>query len=501
MVDEVLEMRGITKTFPGVKALDNVSLELRKNEILGLVGENGAGKSTLMKILIGLYPKDSGEILLRNEEINPKNVKQAFDYGISMVFQEPAVLPNIKVAENIFLGYEERFLRNGIIDWEKMYKEAGKQLEKLGIRAINPKAITGSIPFWQRQMIEIARAISLEDVVGEPVIILDEPTSSLSVDRVNLFEAIRKLKEKASFIFISHRLEEVLELTDRIVVLKNGKNAGLTTTNETDIKELHAIMIGREREEAYYSEDQQEACGDEVVLSLESLSGPYFKDVTLQLHKGEILGVGGVVGSGKSFLGRTLFGDLKVSGGRIVLNGKELNPKSASDAVKSDIAYVSRDRHEEGLIPYFRVKWNLTLTILERLLKNGLIDFRKEKETANELVSRLSILTPSVDSLSVNLSGGNQQKVVLGKWLARESKILVLDEPARGVDVGVKAEIYRLMRMLAKQGVSIVLISDELPELIEMSHRIITMKDGRISQVLEAARGQKPSEKEVFQYM
>ena len=512
MGEIVLEVQDVSKAFPGVRALDRVSLDLRRHEILGLVGENGAGKSTLVKILAGVYDADSGEILLRQKQISPKTVKEAGEYGIAMVFQEQSLLPNLSVQENIFLGNEEPFLRFGVINWRKMAAAARAELAKVGV-SVHPEAYTADLTFAERQMVEIAKAMALEERVRqEPILILDEPTSVFQKEEVELFfEKLRLLRQRTSIIFISHRLEEVLEITDRVAVLKDGRNVAVVKdgrnvtildTNDTSVSELHGLMVGRERREEYYREAEQVDYEDEVILSVRNLSEEgAFYDVSFDLHRGEVLGICGVVGSGREPLSRCLFGAGRLDSGQITIGGQTVVLSSPTKAIEEGIGYVPMDRRAEGLILYLSVAPNITLASLEKVIQRGFLNYGLEAEVAQSWIKRLNIKTPSHRALCLNLSGGNQQKVVLAKWLASQVNVLVLDHPTRGLDVGAKEEVYQLIRQLARQGIAIILLSDTLEETIGLSNTLLAMKDGRIQQRFEAPVGNKPKQISIIQHM
>jgi ribose transport system ATP-binding protein len=503
MTELVLECREVSKSFPGVRALDNVSLELRQHEILGLVGENGAGKSTLVKILAGVYSADAGQTLVRDREVSPRTVKEARALGIALVFLEQSLLPNLTVRENMYLGDEEPFLRFGVINWKKMNVEAKKQLLKVGVD-IDPQAYTADLSFAQRQMIEIAKAMTLEETIEqEPILILDEPTSVLQREEVaHLFERLRHLKERASIVFVSHRLEEILEISDRIYVLKDGRNVATLDTKDSNVAQIHQLMVGRELESEYYREPEQSDYEDEVVLSANHLSKDgAFYDVNFELHKGEILGIAGVLGSGREELCRCLFGADRSDAGQIRVGGQDADISSPTKAIKNGIGYVPMERRTEGLILYLGVAPNITLANLDQVIRVGLLNYGLEAKTARKWIKRLDIKTPSHRALCLNLSGGNQQKVVLAKWLASHIEILILDHPTRGLDVGAKEDVYELVRQLTNRGISIVLVGDTLEETIGLSNTILAMKDGHIEARFEAPKGNKPKQVDLIQHM
>ena len=503
MQDIVLEVRNISKKFPGVQALDRVNLQVKQHEIVGLVGENGAGKSTLLKILIGAYQPDQGEVLVRGKPVRPRSVKEATDFGLSMVFQEQSLLSNLTVQENIFLGNEEAFTRFGVINWKKMKREAEKQLAKVDLE-LDPGTYTYKLNFATRQMVELARVIAMEDRTKfEPIVILDEPTTVLDGNEIDLlFSRLTKLKERASIIFVSHHLEEVLKITDRIYVFKDGKNAGELITRETDVNEIHRLMVGRELRGEYYRQGKQIKPEEDVVIKVENLtkSGKY-KDVSFDLHKGEIISFAGVLGSGREDVCRALAGLDRADGGKISINGSKLEIDSPSAAIKAGIGYVPQDRGVEGLVLYLSIGPNITLPDLSNITHRGFLSPKSERQLAEHWIERMSIKAPGPNALCLNLSGGNQQKVVLSKWLATKVKVFILDHPTRGVDVGAKEEVYELIRELAKQGIAFLLIADTLEETIGLSNMIFTMKDGEITNRIEAPADNKPLPIDLIQHM
>lgn len=503
MDEYVLEVRNISKSFPGVKALDSVDMVVKPNEIVGLVGENGAGKSTLLKILVGAYQPDEGDIIIRGEKVHIRSVKEAEDHGLAMVFQEQSLLPNLSVRENIFLGNEEQFTRFGVINWREMDKDARRQLEKVELN-VKPTAYTADLTFATRQMVELARVMSLEDRTHHaPIVILDEPTTVLERNEIDLlFDRIRSLKERASIIFVSHHLDEILELTDRVYVFKDGRKVADRLTSETSEGELHRLMVGRELKGEYYRQSKQVAPADQVVMSIQGLTkqGQY-EDFNLELHKGEIIGLAGVLGSGREEVCRTIAGIVKPDQGKIIINGKPLSMGSPSDSIESGIGYVPQDRGVEGLVLYLSIGPNITLPDLSHVISRGFLSHKQEKALAEMWIDRMAIKTPSADALCLNLSGGNQQKVVLSKWLASDVQVFVLDHPTRGVDVGAKEEVYELIRDLASQGISFLLIADTLEETIGLSNLILTMKDGEVTHRIEAPADNKPQPVELIQHM
>ena len=476
-----LALHHVDKRFPGVHALKDVSIEIRPGEVVGLVGENGAGKSTLMKILSGVYQPDSGEIRLNGQKTRFVSASDAMRQGIGMVFQEQSLLTNLTVGENIYLGNEAQFTRFGIVDWRALYAAASRQLAKVQIDA-DPRTRAEDLDFAARQMVELAKALTLEEnAPGHLVILLDEPTSVLERAEIDiLFARVRALRARASFIFVSHRLDEVLELSDRIYVMKDGAVVAELAAAEADVTQLHHWMVGRSLQAEYYREPLQKPYRDEIVLELDRLGhqGAY-RDVSFKLHAGEILGIAGVIGSGREELTRTL----------------------AGFAVDIGIGYIPRERRVEGLVLFLPVAANITLGDLGTLTKNGLIDTREEKRLAQNWVQKLRIRTPGIHTLCLNLSGGNQQKVVLAKWLNAKARILILDHPTRGLDVGAKEEVYELIRAVTAEGVAVILTSDTLEETIGLSHTVLVMRDGAITHRVGAEPGHKPQQVDLIGHM
>jgi ribose transport system ATP-binding protein len=498
----MLKLTNITKRFPGVLALDDVSVEVRPNEIVGLIGENGAGKSTLMKLLTGAYRQDSGEILLSGEPLVIRNPRDATAKGIAMVYQEQSILPNLTVAENLFLGREENFTTFGRMNWPKLKRAAQAELATVHLD-IDPLTVCEDLSFGQRQMVELARALSLASRPGgTPVILLDEPTSVLEAAEIEiLFRLVRELKSRASFVFVSHRLDELLSLSDRVYVMKDGKVVAEMASAEASVKQLHELMVGRSMNGEYYRENLQKPCRDEVALSVQHASlGHALDDVSFEVHRGEVFGVAGVVGSGREELCRVIAGLEKLAAGEVRIGGTLLKPQ-ANHAVALGVGYVPRERKVEGLVTQMSVAENLTLPRLGGVSRGGIVRKGSERKIANEWIQRLRIKTPGPDASCRNLSGGNQQKVVLAKWRFAGSQILVLDHPTRGLDVGAKEEVYQLIRELTAEGVAVVLTGDTLEEILGLSHRIMVMRDGRAQTLLPCEVGSKPSQVEIVEHM
>ena len=474
MGDVILTMKGIDKSFPGVHALDHVDLEVRKGEVHALMGENGAGKSTLMKVLTGIYHKDAGTITYEGKEVEFTNPREAQDAGIVIVHQELNMMGHLTVAQNIFIGRE--YMNGKLIDDKKMNEEAKKLFDQLGIN-IDPKETMSRLTVGKQQMCEIAKAISHY----AKVIIFDEPSAALTEAEIEeLFKIIRDLRDKQmGIVYISHRMDEIKVITDRVTVMRDGGYVGTLITKDSTKDDIINMMVGRVIYEDPKTESQV-APDAPVVLKVEHLNaGRMVKDVSFELHKGEILGFSGLMGAGRTETARALFGADPKDSGDIYVNGQKVDIKTPQDAVKCGIGYLSEDRKRFGIVVDKTVAENSTMASMENFMKGIFIDKKKEKDTAQEYVEALKTKTPSVDQLVVNLSGGNQQKVVIAKWLVRNCDILIFDEPTRGIDVGAKSEIYHLMNELVAEGKSIIMISSEMTEILRMSDRIVVMCEGR----------------------
>ena len=498
----MLSTRNLSKDFVGVRALNDVSIDIGLNEVVGLVGENGAGKSTLMRLLAGVYRPSLGEIILDDHPVNFRSPREANDHGIGMVFQEQSLLLNLTVAENIYLGREAAFCRAGLIDWRKLNSAARVQLEKVEVD-IDPRSRAAELSFAARQMVELAKALALEEMIDRHcIILLDEPTSVLERKEIELlFDRVRALKRRASIVFVSHRLDEVLALSDRVYVMKDGEVVADLNAAESSVSELHQLMVGRKLNAEYYRESRQAACESAIVLEAEGLAAPGYHNVDFKLRRGEVLGIAGVIGSGREELARTLFGMLPQTAGTLRLDGKMVQLKSPTDAVEAGIGYIPRERRIEGLVLFLSVVANMTLPRLPLVPGFGIIQHAAEREIGQRWIARLKIRTPSAETLCVNLSGGNQQKVVLTKWMNAGSRILILDHPTRGLDVGAKEDVYELIRDLSVAGVSIVLTSDTLEETIGLSHRILVMRDGEITARFNAPPSAKPMQVDLIPHM
>lgn len=476
MSTPVLEARNVTKRFPGVVALDGVSLSVYPGEVLAVIGENGAGKSTLMKILSGALQPDEGAIYLDGQLVRLSDPRQALACGIGIIYQELSVIDALSVGENVFLGrLPERPGWPGTVDWAWLRRDARRVLERLGVE-LDPDVPVGELSVAQKQLVEIARALS-QDV---RVLILDEPTSALSLQETErLFALLRGLKEQGvAIIYISHRLEEVFALADRVTVLRDGQVVGTLPIDEATRDDLIRLMVGRDLS-AYYR-DVRSIPGP-VRLEVRGLTrAGVLEDVSFTVRAGEIVGLAGLVGAGRTELARCLFGVDPIDRGEIWIDGQRAIIRCPQDAVRYGIGLVPEDRKLQGLVLILTVRDNIALPVLRRLARLGFPSRRKERALAESFVERLRIRTPSIEQRVLNLSGGNQQKVVLARWLATHPKVLILDEPTRGIDVGAKAEVHALIAELAESGMAILLISSELPEVLSMSHRVLVMSRGRI---------------------
>jgi ribose transport system ATP-binding protein len=476
MGEVILTMNDIDKSFPGVHALDHVHFDVKRGEVHALMGENGAGKSTLMKVLTGIYTKDSGTIEFEGKEVEFHNAKEAQDAGVVIVHQELNMVGHLTVAQNIFIGRE--FKKGLKIDDKKMNEEARKLFQRLNID-IDPTDTMSDLTVGKQQMCEIAKAISHE----AKVIVFDEPSAALTESEIaELFKIIRDLKEQQlGIVYISHRMDEIKVITDRVTVMRDGGYVGTLITKDCTKDDIINMMVGR----VIYEEPKTKSLVPEdapVVLKVEHLNaGKMVQDVSFELRKGEILGFSGLMGAGRTETARAIFGADPKESGDIYINGKKVEINSPEDAVKNGIGYLSEDRKRFGIVVQKTIAENSTLATLEKYMKGIFINKKKENEVTKKYVDSLATKTPSIDQLVVNLSGGNQQKVVIAKWLVRDSEILIFDEPTRGIDVGAKNEIYKLMNRLAAEGKSIIMISSEMTEILRMSDRIIVMCEGKVT--------------------
>ncbi|MDE2125740.1 MAG: sugar ABC transporter ATP-binding protein [Armatimonadetes bacterium] len=471
-----LEMRGITKQYPGVLALDNVSLTVMPGEVHALLGENGAGKSTLVKILAGAVRANAGEILLNGAHVSADTPQKAMELGIAIIYQEFNLVPYLSAGENIFLGQEPRSRIPGFVDYARLYGESQRILDSLGVK-LSARTPVNRLSVAQQQMVEIAKATSRKS----RIIVMDEPSATLTQHELEaLFTLVRQLRASAvSVIYISHRLEEVFEVCDRATVMRDGKVIDTRPVNELSRDEIIRLMVGRELKEAI---PKKAAVPGEAALEVRGLNRKgILHNVSLSVRKGEILGMAGLVGAGRTETARALFGADPIDSGEIRIDGKPVVIRSPRDAIRFGIGLVTEDRKEQGLVLPMAVRENTTLANLQSLCWMGFVKRPQERAVAEEYRASLDIRTPSIEQTVRNLSGGNQQKVVLAKWLFTGSRVLIFDEPTRGIDVGAKSEIYKLMNQLAAQGCAIIMISSELPEVLGMSDRILVMHEGSVA--------------------
>jgi ribose transport system ATP-binding protein len=476
----ILRLEAIVKRFAGATALDGVNFDLRRGEVHALVGENGAGKSTLIKIMTGAYHRDGGQMWLEGEPVDFKTPAAAQAAGVIAVHQEIHLLSFRTVAENVYLGREPR--RWGMIDWGRMRADTAELLQRLGL-AIDPTAVLGSLSTAQQQMVAIARGVSL----GARVLVLDEPTSSLAEREVSiLYDLIRQLQSQGTaIVYISHRFDELYTVCDRVTVLRDGRLVGTHDIADLERLDLVCLMLGKARDELRqgttgFGANQAEADDGAPLLRTQGLRrGQKLRGVSLDVRKGEILGVAGLLGSGRTETARAIFGADPPAEGTMQMDGKRLDPRTPDDAIRAGIAFVSEDRKGEGIIPELSVRENLTLAALPTLTRAGVVDRAKQREIVDQFMKRLGIKATSADQKIRELSGGNQQKVLLARWLCMNPALLILDEPTRGIDIGAKAEIQALINELAESGLGVLMISSELEELVEGSSRVVVLRDGQ----------------------
>jgi ribose transport system ATP-binding protein len=506
----IFSMRGGSKSFAGLTVIEGVDVDVFENEIIGIAGENGAGKSTTLKMIAGIHKPSQGAMTLFGRPYAPDRYTDAVRSGVSMVFQEQALVPNLRVYENFFLSHESRFRRyGGLVDANRMIELAETHLRNLGLSHINPRRVTGSYEFHDRQMIEIAKAFVLADFFGvaHPLVLLDEPTAAIGDKEVALlFDSIRRFRDRASFVLITHRLAEYVTLCDRLYVMKDGRLVSELGRGAFSQPRIHEAMVGRARDEEYYKEGAQRRIDGTapVVLSVDQMAGGSVGEVSFALREGEVLGIGGLVGCGKEEVARGVVGyDPYPMAGTVTVKGKTLPAHGRGRAaIAAAVGFVPKERKTEGIIPYLSVAANTSLATLPKVTQlPGFISVLKETRLAREFIKRLRVRTAGPRQLCQYLSGGNQQKVVIAKWLARGVDILVLDNPTRGVDVGAKEEIYALMRDLTAKGVAILLITDDLLELIGLSNRVLIMRDGTVVAERPAPPEAKPTEQELVGFM
>jgi rhamnose transport system ATP-binding protein len=475
MNSSILELRNIHKSFSGVHALRGVDFHLRSGEVHALLGENGAGKSTLIKVMTGVHQPDSGEIFLDGDQNNFSDPYESRIHGITAIYQEPSLFPDLDIAENIFVG-RQPFRKGRRVDWQEMYQAAKDLLVSLGVQ-LDPKTKARNLSIAEQQMVEIARALS----INARILIMDEPTSSLTLNEVaDLFRIVRRLRESGTaIVFISHRLEELFEVADRVTVLRDGMYIDTLPLEGLTKGELVRLMVGRTITEMF---PKKEVAPGNVVLEVQNLSRKgVFNDVSFQLHKGEILGMAGLVGAGRTDVARTIFGIAPATSGQIRINGEVVRITNPQHAMELGIAYVPEDRQHHGLVLALDIVSNITLPVLPKYAVHGWLREGNAQQASYEAAMRMEVKAASVWQRARELSGGNQQKVVLAKWLSTNPRILILDEPTRGIDVGTKAAVHSLMTNLAAQGMAILMISSELPEVLGMSDRVIVMHEGKVT--------------------
>lgn len=496
----------ISKSYGASMALRNIDMEIYPGEIVGLIGENGAGKSTLLKIITGVEQPTMGTIKINGENFQSANSIQANEAGIGMVFQEQSLINNLTVAQNIFLGREHQYRKMGIVNWKQINAEALKALQAIGVNDIEPNKKCWDLNFAPRQMVEIAKVFNTVTTSNAPraMILLDEPTSVLGDAEVQqLFTQMRRLKEEGNtIIFVSHRLNEVLEITDRIYIFKDGENAGLVETKDATESILYEKMVGRSTTDEYFKTQRQTIPDENVVLAVKGLSklGTY-RDVNFTLHKGEVLGICGVEGSGKEEVCAAICGDESPTSGEIVLEGKQQAFNSPTQALKQGILSIPKERREEGMIGMLSISENIILSNLKGVSRFGIVSKKKQTNTAKQWVEKLGVKCSSIHNRMTQLSGGNAQKVVFARAMFSNLKVVILNHPTRGVDVGSKEEIYNLIRDITDKGVSVILLGDTLDECIGLSSKILVMKDGLISGTFDSPASEKPSQVDIVQYM
>jgi len=503
----IFSCKNITKDFSGMRALDSIDMDIKSGEIVGLIGENGAGKSTLLKIIMGFQPATSGEMYMNGERFSPAGTRDANYKGIGMVYQEQSLITNLTVAQNIYFGFEKKFRQFGIgVNWKEMNEQARRVLAEVGSGEIAPGKKAGELNFATRQMVEIAKVLNSVRLSNADhyLILLDEPTSLLNDNEIKLlFKQVQKLKEEGhSIVFVSHRLDEVLELTDRIYVFKDGKGVGQVETKKADEATLYEMMVGRSTSGEYFKIEKQKEPGDEIVLEVKDLAlKGAFKEVSFQLHKGEAFGICGVVGSGKEELCSVLIGDDKPTAGTIWQNGSQRKFSSPADALKHGIITVPKERRVEGIVEIRSIGDNIIISNLDEIRQGCYLSPGKIKDIGEQWIDRLSIKCTGVDALVQSLSGGNAQKVVFARALQSSCRILILNHPTRGVDVGAKEEIYTLIREITAQGISVIVLGDTLDECIALSNTVMVMKDGFVTKIVDAPKYNKPDQVKVAQFM
>lgn len=475
-----LEMAHITKKFSGVTVLKDVHLDIEAGEVHALMGENGAGKSTLMKILAGIYACDEGEIRINGETVVIHDTISARNQGINFIHQEICLAENMSIAENLYIGME---IRKGLfLDKKKMVEITQEHLNALGLD-LDANTQVSALSIAQKQMVEIARALFFD----AKLVVMDEPTSSLTNKEVDsLFEQVELLKQKqVAIVYISHRMEEIFKIADRVTVLRDGQYIGTKNICDIDMQQLISMMVGR----GISQERMDVPNGSDSILQVKNFCNRYLKNVSFDLKRGEVLGFAGLVGAGRTELAYAIFGIDPLNSGELILNGKKVVHKSPQDSIRNGVVLVPEDRKQYGLVTSLSVKFNLTLPILYKFIKGIRVDTEKERKIIDNYANKLAIKMSGVDQICAGLSGGNQQKVVISKWLASEPSVIILDEPTRGIDIGAKQDIYNLIKELAEQGLSIILISSELPEILKMSSRVAVMHEGELEHIFESVEG------------
>jgi ABC-type sugar transport system ATPase subunit len=476
-MNQMVEMNTVTKRFSGITVLNQVGFDVAPGEVVALMGENGAGKSTLMKILCGVYAPDTGEIVIDGQQAKIGSPRKAYDLGIRIVHQELSLVNHLTVAENIFLGQEPS--RFGFIDHNKMFRLAQEIIDKDGFH-LNAKEKVGNLSIANKQLVEIAKA-----TLGvAKILVLDEPTSALSKTEIErLFKIISGLKAKGvAIVYISHKLDEIIQIADRVIVLKDGRNSGESPIRDVSEEKIIQMMVGREVQYVYTNQLKDDA---RSIVEVRNLGNSALRNISFNLREGEILGVAGLMGSGRTELLETLFGKRKIDSGSILLNGKPMNIHSPADAIKHGFAFATEDRKGNGLVLTLSVKQNNCLPNINTFSRLGFVNDSKRTKNAQDSVKQFNVKTATVNEKIQNLSGGNQQKVVLSKWVNMKPRVFLIDEPTRGIDVGAKAEIYQLLKQLTAQGISIIMVSSELPEILALSDRVLIMKNGGVSGILD----------------
>lgn len=503
---ELLRVTGVSKTYGTTKALQKVWFQINKGEVVGLVGENGAGKSTLLKIMMGVEQPDEGSMFFMGEPYIPRNPREANDYGVGMVFQEQSLITNLTVAQNIFFGNEKEFKRHGLVNWTEMSVHARVVLDKLGLDSINPNKKIADIQFSRRQMVEIVKVLHRVSHGRESgaLILLDEPTSVLNGDEIEtLFSKVQEMRDADNgVVFISHRLSEVMCICDKIFVFKDGQNVCDMPTGNASEAILYEKMVGKSSAMEFYRNDMQKPAQEDVLIEADKVGAfGLFKDVSFKLHAGEILGICGVVGSGKEELTSVVAGDIKHTSGKLIVEGQERKYSSPHKALKDGIITIPTERRVEGQIGIASIEDNIIYSNIEKVSKNGLVSKKLQRAQADEWIKHLRIKCQGPAQPIEGLSGGNAQKVVFARVLGSESKIIILNHPTRGVDVGAKEEIYEIIRDASAKGMGIILLGDTLDESIGLAHKIIVMKDGLVTEVVDAPADNKPEQIDILRHM